>query len=395
MKISSLTIGQRVALGFALLLLLASGLGGFAAWNMLTASRGAHFLEDAVVPQSEIAATMKKDVAYVMLQMRAYGYTGDPEQLAKSRKYLADLGADMATARTLIQAQPSLTDLRDALPLAEKTLDAFTARVNDTAANQEALAELRSQLEVSGNSFILDITAFINDQDRKLAAEIAGGLPADKLQERRTKLSLSNEIIDAGNAIRVATYKAQALRQPELMDKVLPLFGTIEATRAKLQGLTSDEGNLKQLASVAQTAASYKAGMEGIVKNFADSIATNTARIAAANELDALIQGIVDRSSEKTRTYAETTSDGLEQTSSLVIGGLIAMAVIGLVVAVLIIRGVNKALTAMAQSLTQGSLQVAAASARSPPPARRSPKAPANRPHPLKKSVPRSKSSRA
>ena len=246
--------------------------------------------------------------------------------------------------------------------MAEKALEVFTARINDTASNLDGLAEVRSQLDSAASSFVQTINHYINDQDRKLAAEIAAGLPADKLEERRTKVELANQIMETCNTIRVTTFKAQALRQPELMDKVPPLFETIEATRAKLQSITLEEVNLKQLATVAQTAASYKAGTEKIVKNFADSLTIGTARNGSGTELDTLIQGIVDRSIERTRTYAQTSADGLSQASRLVIGGLIAMAVIGLVVALLIIRGVNKALTVMAESLTQGSLQVAAAS---------------------------------
>jgi len=101
MKISSFTIGQRVAFGFALLLLLASGLGGFASWNMLTATRGAQFLAAAVAPQADVATTLATASANARRELRGYSYTGDPDQLAKARTHLAELGTALATARTL------------------------------------------------------------------------------------------------------------------------------------------------------------------------------------------------------------------------------------------------------------------------------------------------------
>ena len=57
MKLSSLTIGRRVALGFSLLLVLGAALGGFAEWQMGSNATGALFLADAVAPQASATST--------------------------------------------------------------------------------------------------------------------------------------------------------------------------------------------------------------------------------------------------------------------------------------------------------------------------------------------------
>jgi methyl-accepting chemotaxis protein len=98
MRFSSLTIGQRVALGFALLLLLASGLGGVAIYQMRSAATGAGFLADAVVPQAAASSHLSAASAATQLAVRTYGLTGEASELEKANKHLADVDAAMDEA---------------------------------------------------------------------------------------------------------------------------------------------------------------------------------------------------------------------------------------------------------------------------------------------------------
>ena len=60
MNFSQLTIGRRVAFGFALRLFIAAALGGFAVWRMIDAAKGADFLSQAIAPQSDLATRLAK-----------------------------------------------------------------------------------------------------------------------------------------------------------------------------------------------------------------------------------------------------------------------------------------------------------------------------------------------
>ena len=63
---------------------------------------------------------------------------------------------------------------------------------------------------------------------------------------------LANNIIDAGNTIRVANFKAQALRDAQIIEKVLPQFDVIETNRQKLLKLSPTAEDIRQLDSVKQ-----------------------------------------------------------------------------------------------------------------------------------------------
>jgi methyl-accepting chemotaxis protein len=244
---------------------------------------------------------------------------------------------------------------------AEKALAAFTTQFKATVANVEELAKIRTQLDATAAEFVQSISAFITGQDDKLAKDIDAQIPAEKLQQRRLKIKLGNDIFALVSTARVTSFKAQALRKSELLDKASELFVQMEALRQKLLPITYMEADLKELADVGYAAASYKAEIEAMVKNLTEAQTIKIARTAAANELNDVVGGVLDRSIKRTLDYAQTSASGLTLASRSMIIGLMAMVLLGLVAAFIIIRGVSKALTQTAETLTAGSLQVAAA----------------------------------
>ena len=330
--------------------------------KMLTSAGGAQFLAAAVAPQAEVTSTLAAASARTQLAVRTYGFTSDEGFRDAALKHLAEVNASLDACRKLAEAQPGLTALIEGVAAADKALAAYVTQFKATEANLTALDKIRDQLEVAAKGFVTSINAFIEGQDKKLAEEIAAGLPAEKLEERRNKLSLANEIIDQGNSIRVATFKAQAMRQPDLVEKALALFPEIEAHRQKLVPVTRDPANLKQLGLVGENAATYKVGIDALVKNFSEAQAIMKARGVAAAEFDAVVDGVLERSIKRTLEFATTSATGLNMASRSLIIGLIVMVILGLSSAFVIIRGVNRALTLTAETLSQGSLQVAAAS---------------------------------
>jgi len=361
MKISSLTIGQRVALGFTFLLILGAGLGGFATWKMLSGATGAEFLAAAVAPQAEVASALAGASSKTQLAARTYGLTGDPAQLALAEKHLSAVETALLSARKLAEEQPSLTALNEGVGAAERALVDYTIQIKATVANMADINNIRTKLDQEAGNFLTGITAYFDNQDNKLAEEIAAGAPTAKLEERRYKVQLANQVMDAGNAVRVLAYKSQALRQPELLKDAGAYFDKLESSRQQALSITTQEENLKQLAVVGTAAANYKAAIADLIINDGEVKTIQEARLVAASEFDTVVGNVLDRSIQRTLDYAQASASELSTASRLVIIGLIGMVLLGVVSAFLIIRGVNKALTATAESLSQGSQQVAAA----------------------------------
>jgi methyl-accepting chemotaxis protein len=351
-----------VALGFALLLILGGALGSFAVWNMQRATDGADLLHRAVAPQSRIANTLALASGDVQRAARTYSLTGDATELAEALKHLDAMSSALAEARALGEAQPELTSLRTGALEAETALADYRKAFAATTANLGALADIRTRLDANATAFLQATSLYLTSQDKALAEEIRANTNVEKLENRHLKIELANQIIDLGNSIRVATFKAQALRQPSLIDQSLGAFATIEAHRRKLLSLTVQEGDLRQLADLAAAVSGYQAGVEAVIKNFAEAKEIAAIRLAAMNTLDGVIGNLMNRSIERTTDYAQDSVAGLGRASRLVIGGLLAMVLLGCSAAALIITGINRVLTRTATSLSHGALQVAAAS---------------------------------
>jgi hypothetical protein len=362
MEASTFTIARRINAGFTLLVVICAALGLFAAYKMRTAATGAHFLAGAVAPQAGIASDLARACSDAQLAMRTYSLTGDAAQFARGEKYLAEVAAALEAAKQLVVKHPELEALRDGVKNAEEDLKNYRTGVGLTKENLTELAAIRQRLDTAGGAFAKDISAYINHQDKALAEEIAAGTSKEKLEERRIKTELGSEIDDLGNAIRLATFKAQALRDPSFIDKALPLFAPMETKRLELLKTTKQTANLQQLAAVKKSADDYHAAIDELVANFKASQEIAAQRTKAADEFDEVVNGVLKRSIERTLQYSTTSAAALSSASVQVLIGLAVAAGLSIACGILIVRSINRVLSATSSTLSQGAMQVAAAS---------------------------------
>ena len=362
MNFSQLTIGRRVAFGFALLLFIAAALGGFAVWRMIDAAKGADFLSQAIAPQSDLATRLAKASAGLQINARSFGFTGEPGYLENARRQLPKIEAELETARKLTAAQPRLTHLAASIDPAAKALAAFVDRLDATEKNLSELAALRERLDSEAETLISETTAYIRSQDKRLTEEILVGTDAAKLEERHHQAVAANDIIDLANAVRVHVNKAQARRDVSETEKAVQRFDKIDALRRDLVSATRQQEDLDRLEKIAAVAAAYQQSIQALGRNIAESDALTKTRIAIATQFDKDIGEIITHAADRTRDFATISSASLGAASSRVFWGLMLMIVTSVVVACIIIQGVNRRLTRTADSLTQGALQVASAS---------------------------------
>ena len=357
-----LTIGQRVSVGFAFLLLLGVLLGSFAAWRMSRAATGASFLSQAVAPQADVSSRLAQASLEAQREVRSYSLTGDAASLKETRRHLADIETALADAETLSAAQPALTALQASLGDAKIAVASFKTELAATIANLDALATIRENLDQSAATFVQQVGNLITDQETKLRNEIATESSAEKLESRREKLKHANGILNDLNAVRIATFKTQATRDDTIVRSALPLFDDMEVLRQNLVAVAVDPLNLKQLARIGDAAQSYRAGIDAVIANSAEARAVKERRVAASNRFNEVATGLQERSVQRTLSFAEETSGGLKTALQFVLIGLLVMVVGGIGGAVLILRGITAAISRTAETLTQGSLQVASAS---------------------------------
>jgi DNA repair exonuclease SbcCD ATPase subunit len=359
---SPTTISRRINTGFVALIGLCAALGLFATFQMRSAATGARFLADAVAPQAGIAADIGEASASAQLAARTYGLTGDPALFAAATQHLAKASAAIEAGRKLSVTHPELTALRDGVKLADDDLKIYQTYLAATKDNLTELAQIRQQLDASAATFVEQCEAYVASQNKALSAEITAGATKEKLEERREKIDLGNAIVDAGNAVRIATFKAQALRDPKLLELALPHFAEMAGLHKKILSNTRQEVNIRQLENVKKSADAFRAGIDGLVRNYTQNAELAVKRTKAAEEFDQVVNDVLKRSIARTLEYSTVTANDLTAASVKTVAGLVLTILICVAASILIVRGINRALTVTSEALTQGSLQVATAS---------------------------------
>ena len=161
------------------------------------------------------------------------------------------------------------------------------------------------------------------------------------MSERVWKIQAGNDIRDIGNAVRIANWKAQFNRNPEQLQAVLKSFAEITAKLDELQAKTNQEINLKQIGVVRTAAKNYSDCIEKTLSNWRERQTLNTRRL----ELVAQLNSETERMSKDAMTEATAAATAgsnllaTAQTTTLI--GLAVAVVLGIILAVVIVRGIT------------------------------------------------------
>jgi hypothetical protein len=359
MKSPKLSIGKRVALVFAVLLFLGAALDGYLIYQMRQNATKAKFIADAVVTQCEIISTLSNDAGKFRLNIRSYALSGDASYRDVGLQLVPAIKEGITKALKLSEAYPELTVLKENAPNLDKAFDAFVTQCQATDTNLTARAKLHESLNTSGTTFDNAINRYIDFQEKKMAGELAEEAPVAKITERYRKLNGSNDIADMGSAIRLILANAELTKDPFLMDKALALLPNVVAATTQLLASTQNEDNRKALADVLEKTKDYRLDIEALQKNYTEAKAISNARIAAGDAFQAVLDTLNAASNKRANTNAKAQSEGVVATSSTSILGLIALVVGGVVLLVLVNRGISHVPEANADSPSQGAPQIA------------------------------------
>ena len=357
----TLTIGQKISAGFAAVIALAAILGAIAAVTMLQVRDGAREMSTEFVPETRLAAALNDSVAATQIAMRSYGFTADEKYLQEARRHLERVDQNFTALKKHAADHPRLEKLRGQVNDIAAAIQAYRAAATETEAANHVIAKGRDKLNAASTEFLTGIEHIIKSQNERLIAELKEAAPPEKLVERQRKQTLAYEIRGEGNAARVAVFKAQALRDHRIIADGLANFDAMNQQFTALKGLIKVPADLKELESAHHAAALYEAEMKEIMRSLVALEEIGQRRAAAGARLDQLSAEASAAGMERTVSAADESSTKLGQASVTVQAMLAGAVLIGLTLAVFIIRGINRALRHITDSLSAGSEQIVAA----------------------------------
>jgi methyl-accepting chemotaxis protein len=171
-----------------------------------------------------------------------------------------------------------------------------------------------------------------------------------------------NDIIDIGNDTRVRNFKAQALRDPDMLTGAMENFAKIDAKFASLRKITYEREDHQRIDATEDAADGYKQAMAALLNNWRDLNKLNAARDKAADKVLLAAQQTAEAGIGNTQKIADEAESALSTSSRLMVTGLAAALIVGLFLAWYITRSITRPLNRVINGLTEASDQVASAS---------------------------------
>ncbi|SHO53388.1 methyl-accepting chemotaxis protein, partial [Desulfopila aestuarii] len=335
-------LGIKIGLGFAALLIISICLGGLAIFNMSNIKTKSTMLEKEYVPEVGIANQIERSSFRTMYAMRGYGFTGEKSLLDNANENIKALHERLDQAKVLGDNSPNLKALKPAVEKVEKELADYEKAVAETVEVNAKMDEYRHQLDSSAKEYMDNCNDFLAGQNKKMEADIKAGLSEEQLDERLEKITVVNDIIDVGNATRIAAWKSQAQREPKIIQDAYTNFDVMKEKFAELRKITRLEEDIKRIDNTENAAAQYKQAMVNFLDLWLKNVELGQKRGEIGDSVLAQAREVAVKGMEGTINIAEEAVSALGKSSNIMIAGLIAAVLIGILIAFFITRAITK-----------------------------------------------------
>jgi methyl-accepting chemotaxis protein len=330
---NKLTLSGKLGLAFGSLILLTILLGGLAVWRINLAASSAADVAAMHAPEVRVAYNVHEAAWKTRFFVRSYALTGNESYLPKARERLAILKDQLKAADELAKKFPELDELdRGEAEALRKTIE-FEGMLDRIEAEFKNIDVQEAALDAAAKVFIRNCLALRASQQRKLWEEIRDKADAAKLVERAAKLALVGDLIDAGNAIRIANFKAQAANDVQALEGILQDFTVLDGIAARIAPMLHQQENIDHLAKIREAAGSYKAAMEKALKARATTALITASLAETADAVTGKAAEVVATGLNSIGKAATDVAGGLSLARLILLVGSLVALLAGIVIA--------------------------------------------------------------
>jgi methyl-accepting chemotaxis protein len=341
--LKNLKLGLKIGGGFGVLIAIAVVLGSLAVINMKQVGSKANKLEQEVAPEVAVAVDVERNTHEARLAIRTFSLTGEAKHYESGKKLLGEVQKHLGQAAELARQHPDLVQLKENAAKAQAANSEYVKRLDDTKAILDAIDVNRGQMDAAARKFVETTSVYIeamNGQMKEHAEEAK--VSGTKVMDRLAKINEMFEFQNLGNAIRLANFKGQALRDPKIIQEAMKHFDEMDALLAKIKTVTRLEVNIKRLDAIKAASGEYKAAMQGFLANMQALDAMGVTRNKAADQVVGAAKETSALGVAETKAVAAEANTSLSAASTIMVVGLIVAALLGIFVAFFLTRGITK-----------------------------------------------------
>ena len=275
--------------------------------------------------------------------------TQDPKVMKEAVETLGGLKTITTKLRKITRAADDIKRIDDT----EAAAGIYLAAMKRYLKNYLQLDTIRGGMNEAAGQYVSQCEAFLDGQQKALAND---------MYERNTKISLVNDAIDLVNDTRVKAFKAQALRNPDFMADALTNFPKMGEKFGALRKITRLDVDLKRIDAVEAAGKAYEGAMVDFLGNWKNMQELGGKRNDAGGSVIGACKALANAGMDATSRISKDAMALLQSSSWIMIIGLIAALVIGVLIAVFITRSITGPIRKIITGLNDGSDQVASAS---------------------------------
>lgn len=403
--LKNMKLGTKIAAGFSSLIVIAIVLGSLGVWDMWRVQSQAQILASENVPEVLVATNVERYALHTMYEMRGFALSEDSNFYETGKKELEKVKTYLTDAKTLGASSPRLEGLKNAAEKAEKLALQYEALAGQTAATLEGIKEDRSKLDVAAKTYMETCNAFLAGQNTRMISEIGGtdqavakgtaegadaasdlgAIPpmqtteaaasgvllnnpeagamaaSEKLLERLEKITIVNDIINLGNATRIAVWKSQALNEFKMAKDALPNFEKMDEKFNALKPLTHVEEDLKRIEDTRDAAKAYQTALTGLLAKMEELVSVSTQRTQVAEQVLVEAERTAKLGMDEIDRVAQGSVSTLGTASITMIAGLCIATLIGVALGFFVTRSITGPLRRIVDALGEGAEQTASA----------------------------------
>jgi len=338
----NLKLCVKISLGFGGLITIMIILGAVASWKMTGVKNQSLILGQEHIPGIKIVNSLDRNLLLTMYNIRGYAFSEDKQYLDEGMKYLEEVKQSIKKAKKLEAASPHLTEMKETIKNIEANVFEYEKLVNETVQRNEQIVQNRWILDKAAAEYMQNCYSFLTAQNETLETEIISGFKSERLSQLLEKITLISGVIDLGNATRLAEFKSQAIRNPEIIENAQKNFNLIENKLDELLSTSSLEENIQGINNIKTASKTYSKAMKILLRNWLAMQDLEEKLGITASKVLGNAASVVTKGMDDTEEIAEQTVSSLSYTSILLMFGLAGAVIMGIIVAVTMTLGIVK-----------------------------------------------------
>lgn len=326
----NLTIGKRVVLGFAVMLLLLAVLALVAIWEIGEMDARVQDLTEEAIPELQLGGDIRGQVLSVGYFMEAYSLNNDISWWNRAQPPLEATAASLDELGALIEAQ-QLQQLRPLHGALVTNLANYRAAIVASREAGEAVNRARAQGTQAGERFLSYIGQYVDAQNAAMQRQIREEDTTAELEIRRDRMVRGASLRAAGQAVFVRFWQAEATLNVTELQSIAADFQALQATVTRLLADTRQTVNRDQLNQVARSLQEAVTAVDAMVATRARAAQVARDRLVAYN-------GLLDSATElaqNAQASAVRIGDAASATTAEARILLLSLSLIGIIVGIL------------------------------------------------------------